>query len=351
MTVFNIEKFNTYMTTILDDEDKEEAWKSEEHQKKLVEILKECGAKFSKKKKKKKKNGPKRGRNAYIFFCSETRKELKASNPDLPLREITSMLGKRWQELKAEDGDDFNRFKQLAEEDRERYRKEKKEFSETEDSLSEDSDSDSDSDKKKKKKKKKNGPKRGKNAYIIYSGAMRKTVKEENPQLNPAGVVSLLGKMWKDVKSENGEEYEKYTNLANADKERYLREVEELKSKVASDEEDVDIEVENDLEKVISEIRSEDDEELEEEETMPQEEKPKKKKKKEKKKKEKKKKKKKVTPYLLYAKSIREKIREENPDMTGDEIMLQLSQNWKNMETEEKNNWKKTAKEMEEGLA
>ena len=78
-------------------------------------------------KRKSAKKGPKRAKSGYLYFCEERRDQLKAANPSLKSTEITSELGRLWNELKA----DSSRAAQLAKyennaaNDKQRYESEK----------------------------------------------------------------------------------------------------------------------------------------------------------------------------------------------------------------------------------
>lgn len=69
----------------------------------------------------------KRPKSKYIYFCDETRKELKLEYPEMNIREITCELGKRWQKYKENPDPEMERkLTQLFTLDRERYNSQKK---------------------------------------------------------------------------------------------------------------------------------------------------------------------------------------------------------------------------------
>ena len=80
-------------------------------------------------KRKSAKKGPKRAKSGYLYFCEDRRNQLKTDNPALKSTEITSELGRLWNELKA----DVSRVAELAKyegqatEDKSRYESEKSE--------------------------------------------------------------------------------------------------------------------------------------------------------------------------------------------------------------------------------
>jgi hypothetical protein len=75
--------------------------------------------------KKAKRSGPKRGLAAYIYFCKDYRDVLKKEQPELSTKEITAGLGKKWQEMSA---DDKAPFVKMSEKDKDRYEKEKNQY-------------------------------------------------------------------------------------------------------------------------------------------------------------------------------------------------------------------------------
>jgi hypothetical protein len=78
-------------------------------------------------KRKSPKKGPKRARSAYLYFCEERRGQLKDKNPDLKSTEITSELGRLWNELKGDESraSELSNYESKAAEDKDRYESEK----------------------------------------------------------------------------------------------------------------------------------------------------------------------------------------------------------------------------------
>ena len=74
-------------------------------------------------KRKSPKKGPKRPKSAYLYFCEDRRKQLKSDNPDLKSTEVTSELGRLWNELKADNSRavELEQYEKQASEDKERY--------------------------------------------------------------------------------------------------------------------------------------------------------------------------------------------------------------------------------------
>jgi len=70
------------------------------------------------KKKKRDPNKPKHPKSAYLFFCDEMRKEIKAETPDITFSNSGKELGKRYAELSAEER---KKYDDLSTEDKLRY--------------------------------------------------------------------------------------------------------------------------------------------------------------------------------------------------------------------------------------
>jgi hypothetical protein len=75
-----------------------------------------------------------------------------------------------------------------------------------------------------KTKKVKEGPQRAKSAYLFYCVENRPFVVSENPEIKNTEIVTELAKRWNSVKTEGGDGYKKYEDLAKNDKERYDQE-------------------------------------------------------------------------------------------------------------------------------
>ena len=74
--------------------------KEKKQRKRKVESDGENKEEKPKKKRAKKTAGPKKPMSAYLYFCQEKRGEVKAANPDMKPKEITSELGRLWNKIK-----------------------------------------------------------------------------------------------------------------------------------------------------------------------------------------------------------------------------------------------------------
>jgi hypothetical protein len=77
--------------------------------------------------------------------------------------------------------------------------------------------------------------KRPLNAYLSFSGAVRKQVKEVNPSMNPKELTAEIAKQWNEEKEANTETYQKYADQAAKELEEYKKTKSEKSEKSASD--------------------------------------------------------------------------------------------------------------------
>ena len=126
-----MEHFSQYVISFLEKYDANtntlNHWNSEEIQSGLKDHLnKKNKQKVKKVKKVKDVNEPKRGKTSYLYFCSDERDDVKNHNPEMNAKEITSELGKRWNNLKLSDPSKIIEYEKKADIDRERYKNAKK---------------------------------------------------------------------------------------------------------------------------------------------------------------------------------------------------------------------------------
>ena len=190
-----------------DNQEQLDLWTSEDNQKAFEKLVSSLVNKKLKKlaSKEEKEPRPKKGKTAYLFFCSAERGNMKKKYPALTNKEITKKLGEKWTSIK-DDEDKIKIYKDMAEEDKERFEQEK-----------------SDMGKPKKNKKDDGGIKKNKSAYIFFCEEQRQVIKSENPEMKAKEIMSELGKRWKEL-----DDKEKYKELAEKDKERYEEEKKNL---------------------------------------------------------------------------------------------------------------------------
>ena len=162
-----------------DSENLVEAWM--EKQQDVEKITKK--RKTSNKTSPKDPNKPKRGRSAYIYFCSENRATIKdGMEEDAKPADVMREMGAVWRELKdstsEESLESIKKYSQMASDDKKRHAKEMESYV----PLNEDEISALKPKKstKKNSKKKDGSPKRARSAYIFFCSELRSKIKDEN---------------------------------------------------------------------------------------------------------------------------------------------------------------------------
>ena len=295
--------------------------------------LVEKSFKRSSDKKLKDPNAPKRGKSAYIFFCSKNREKAKERlGEGAKATEVTSELGKMWTELKAStkkaDKAALAGFEAEATEDKARYDEEKKDYKPpSEEELA------SMAPTKKGRKtsdKDSNSPKGRKSAYIYFCSAMRPQVKSELGEEGKSMIMSELGKRWKELKEDEdrADELAKYTQMAEDDKARFQEEKEQVTDeKVSPSKTDAKkpkakkVEAEDEL----SDASTDDEKTIQKDKTSP----------------------KKKTGYAYFCSYNRDGVKTENPEMKGQAITRELARLWKELTKDEQNEWSASAQKVE----
>lgn len=301
-------------------EDMVQEWQKQKYQEKLMEFL----PKATKTSGKKDPNKPKGCKSSYIFFCCDYREEVKKDLGNANSKEITAELARRWHAMKdstkAVDIRNLSKYEDLAKSDKERYITEMADY----DPPIEEEMEECNPAKKRKKasgKKDPNKPKRGKSAYLFFCTEHRDEAKAQlGEEAKTTEVTAELGRMWNELKESTKEKdkkkLSKYEDLAKSDKERYLSEMEGYE-KPSDDNKD---------DKITEEL------------TPPTKDNPKSS--------GKKSSGKKINGYILFSKEHREKVKEENHDMSATAVTKIIAGMWKNLTEEEQTEWKTRATEM-----
>jgi len=162
-------------------------------------------------KRKSAKKGPKRAKSGYLYFCEERRDQLKVSNPNLKSTEITSELGRLWNELKADSSRaaELAKYENNAANDKQRYETEK---SDNVDELKQkNTKPPPKKEAPKKEAPKKEAPKKSKKEDVIVEDEDEDVVEDEAPPVKKGKVVpakSAPAKETPSAKKLNG--YQKY---------------------------------------------------------------------------------------------------------------------------------------------
>ena len=316
-----------FVTKVLSDNGSEELvdkWNDQDNADAFSALVKKA-CKRSSDKKLKDPNAPKRGRSAYIFFCSKNREKAKERlGEGAKATEVTSELGKMWNELKAstKKGDKIALlgFETEAAEDKSRYDEEKKDYQPPSDEeLAKTTPA-----KKGRKTSDKdtNSPKGRKSAYIYFCSAMRAQVKEELGEEGKSLIMTELGKRWKELKEDEqrSDELAEYTKMAEDDKARYQDEKENTSDEKTSPKKS----------KIDKAKPAESEVELTNDDKGKAKTSPKKK-----------------TGYSYFCSYNRDGVKSENPKMKGQEITRELARLWKELTKDEQKEWSDSAAEVE----
>ena len=216
-------QFNQYIIDFLQTNAKDmadeliEAWNDKNNQKKFNKITKKA---CKKPKKAKDPLKPKQAKSAYMFFCSEERKNIT----DMKAKEVLVELGKRWKEFKLdqENEQELEKYNKLAEKDKTRFQEEMECYkskieSDTEISnKSETDDTDTDTEKKQNEERETEKPKstikeiknKKRPAFWYFQQEMRKEFKNQNPELKYNDITKLMRNVWKNMTKEDKHKYE-----------------------------------------------------------------------------------------------------------------------------------------------
>ncbi|ARF10098.1 HMG_box domain protein [Indivirus ILV1] len=203
------------------------------------------------------------------------------------------------------------------------------------------------------KPKKKNALKRPMSAYLLFCSDEREVIKREHPEMKSKDIMKESAIRWKRINKEDKQVY----IIRNEElKIEYQEKKEQLKNEGEEGEEEG--EEEGDDKKVVTRSRNkkqkkedEEGEEEVEEEGEDKKVKPRIRNKKQKKEEEEGeedeqeerntpvKKTRKVSGYVLYCREVRNKFKEENPGMSGKEIVKLINNSWSDLSKEEKNGY------------
>ena len=219
----NINKLNTLIAEVFADfvtsEKLGELWTNNTEVQKQLKSIMNTKADLVKRKD---PNAPKRGKSAYLFFCTDHRDEVKKKlGAESKATDVTKELGVQWNKLKSStksaDKKSLTKYEQMASDDKVRYQTEKENYVPPEDY---------ENVKGRRRGKKADEPKRAKSAYLFFCTQNRDAVKTSNPEFKATEITAELGKMWNELKADEtrASEIEGYNKMASYDKVRYQNE-------------------------------------------------------------------------------------------------------------------------------
>ena len=157
-------------------------------------------------KKKSDPNAPKRGKTAYIYFCSDKRAEAKEElGDDAKATEVTALLGKMWKELKEDEdrSEELEKYTKMAADDKARYENETKKVGDSED----EEDKSAKPVGKSKKVVDDTKPAKSKTGYTYFCQSNRESVKDDNPEMKATEVTKELARLWKELSDEDRQDW------------------------------------------------------------------------------------------------------------------------------------------------
>lgn len=179
-----------------------------ENTKKIKEFIIDNKIK-QKKEKKELSDKPKRPETAYIKFSSDMRDEFIALYPTAESKEITSLIAKRWDEVKLNCPDTFEKYNNMAIQDKIVYEKEMKEYR-IKHNIPEKI--------VKVKKPKVEKPEKARTPLYYYTKDRVVEIKTMFPSMKNNEINEKIRMEWKEFKAEKDETYKKYKQIAKEKK-------------------------------------------------------------------------------------------------------------------------------------
>ena len=160
---------------------------------------------------------PKGRMSNYTFFVQMCREEHRKKHPNenVNFTEFSKKCAERWKQMSEKEK---QRFAEMAEKDKQRYDSEMASYTPPTEGL------------RKKAKKDPNAPKRPLSAFFLFCHDERPAVKLMYPTYSVGEAAKELGERWNKVTIEDKQKYEAKAAL---DKERYEREMQDYKSRLA----------------------------------------------------------------------------------------------------------------------
>ncbi len=171
-------------------------------------------------------------------------------------------------------------------------------------------------DKIKKLKRPESAPKKAKSGYMFFLQDQQTILKNENPELKQSEILKEIGVLWHSI---SDKVKNKYIQLAEKDKERYIQEMENYEYPKEY------------LDQVKEHKKLQKEKKLEEKRLFPN--KPKQAK----------------NAFLIFSQRERENIKLESPELKAKEILIEIGSRWQKIkDTEEADEYKELAKEDKE---
>lgn len=169
--------------------------------------------KKARRKRRKKDPSKPRGRlSAYMYFGQTLRPALRQQHPEASVTELAKLIGQKWREL---SDDDKKPYEDLAEQDKERYRREMENYVPTP------------GYERKKKRRNADQPKKPLSAFFLYSAKRRPDLKVKNPEMKLGDFAKVIGSEWREM---TDDDKKPFADSAAILKEEYVKAMETYKA-------------------------------------------------------------------------------------------------------------------------
>ena len=158
-----------------------------------------------KKEKKTDTGEPKRPRTAYILFCQDEREHVTQANPGLANKDITSLLGKKWKEVKESFPRTFEQFNTVALREKSEYEEKMREYR-TANNIPEKV--------KRVPKPKTSTVEKAKTPFFYYLKDKTIEFLIDRPSMKKKEINDEAKALWKELKSEKDDIFKKYKQIA-----------------------------------------------------------------------------------------------------------------------------------------
>lgn len=172
-------------------------------------------------------NAPKRNMSAYLLYQNCMREQFKAQNPGMTFGQLAKFTSYMYKSLPPEEK---QKWEAHAAQDKARYEAEMASYVpppgyDAQGIMVEERRY---GKRYTKKEKDPDAPKRARGSFVFFTFEMRPKVMEENPGIKFVDMGTLLGEKWRAL---SAEEKQKYEDMAQEDKQRFNREMEEYTAK------------------------------------------------------------------------------------------------------------------------
>ena len=174
-------------------------FKSKENNKKFDDFITSNNIKKKKNKSDKDDDKPKKPLTPYFLYVKEMRNDVKIDSGITNNLEITKELSKRWNILKTSDSDEFRKYNDLSDKQKQEYILKIQEYKNAQGIID-----------------------KPKTPFQHFKQENTESLKSEFPDITKKDIHRKLQIKWKELQTEKCDTIKKYINLANSEKEKYV---------------------------------------------------------------------------------------------------------------------------------